>query len=72
MDHHQNFCLQSLKNALENCDDDKEVDVDDGKKKESDYCCATNSDHCITQGAGNPICINGKYQYIYYLILYWN
>ena len=35
MDHHQNFCLQSLKNALENCDDDKEVDVDDGKKKGS-------------------------------------
>ena len=35
MDPDQNFCLQFLKDALENCDD-KEVDVDDGKKKESE------------------------------------
>ena len=31
----QNICLQSLKDALENCDDG-EVDVDDGTKKASE------------------------------------
>ena len=35
MDLPQNFCLQSLKDALENCDDG-EVDVDDGTKKASE------------------------------------
>ena len=25
-----------------------------------DYCCARHSDHCAEEGAGNPICINGK------------
>ena len=39
----------------------------DGKNKLSDYCCATNSNHCIAQGAGNPTCINGRiwFGYIY-------
>ena len=35
MDPDQIFCLQSLKDALDNYDD-KEVDVDDGKKKASE------------------------------------
>ena len=35
MDPHQNFCLQSLKDELDKCDD-KEVDIDNGKKKTSE------------------------------------
>ena len=35
MDHHQNFCLQSLKDAIDDCNN-KEVDVDDGTKKTSE------------------------------------
>ena len=35
MDHHQNFCLQSLKDAIDDCNN-KEVDVNDGKKKTSE------------------------------------
>ena len=33
MDHDQKFCLQSLKDELDNCVD-KEVDIDNGKKKQ--------------------------------------
>ena len=32
MDHHQILCLQSLKDAIDDCNN-KEVDVDDGTKK---------------------------------------
>ena len=35
MDHHQNFCLQSLKDAIDDCNK-KEVDVDDGTEKTSE------------------------------------
>ena len=35
MDYHQKFCLQSLKDELDNCVD-KEVDIDNGKKKTSE------------------------------------
>ena len=35
MDYHQNFCLQSLKDELDNCEN-KEVGVDDGTKKASE------------------------------------
>ena len=35
MDHDQKFCLQSLKDELDNCVD-KEVDIDNGKKKTSE------------------------------------
>ena len=35
MDYHQKFCLQSLKDELDNCEN-KEVDVDDGTKKASE------------------------------------
>ena len=35
MDHDQKFCLQSLKDELDNCID-KEVDIDNGKKKTSE------------------------------------
>ena len=35
MDHHQILCLQSLKDAIDDCNN-KEVDVNDGKKKTSE------------------------------------
>ena len=35
MDQCQNFCLQSLKEAIDDCNN-KDVDVDDGKKKTSE------------------------------------
>ena len=35
MDYHQKFCLQSLKDELDNCEN-KEVGVDDGTKKASE------------------------------------
>ena len=35
MDHDQKFCLQSLKDELDNCVD-KEVEIDNGKKKTSE------------------------------------
>ena len=35
MEHDQNFCLQSLKDAIDDCNN-KEVDVNDGKKKTSE------------------------------------
>ena len=35
MDHDQKFCLQSLKDELDNCEN-KEVGVDDGTKKASE------------------------------------
>ena len=35
MEHDQKFCLQSLKDAIDDCNN-KEVDVNDGKKKTSE------------------------------------
>ena len=35
MDHDQKFCLQSLMDAIDDCNN-KEVDVNDGKKKTSE------------------------------------
>ena len=48
MDLPQNICLQSLKDALDDCFD-KQLDVDDGKEKESKEVC------CRLEKTENPL-----------------